>query len=287
MVAASADPAIKTGDRLVSINGIESVDWESREESLVSGSPQWRHWQLANELCSGPIGTTVSLRIERNGRTLDARLTYQKQVPTLSPPRPDPVTQLNSGVWYLDLTRASQQDMDNHLTELSQARALIIDLRGYPTPMTGMELLRHVLAEPEHTRWMHMPLYETPFGEPVSYTELGWDLVPATPRFIGRLVVLTDGQAISQAESILGYFSDLHLATIVGTPSAGANGDVQYFYTPSGYRISFTGLRVTRHNSAESIHLRGVTPDITVSPSLQDVRAGRDVVLEEALRFLQ
>jgi C-terminal processing protease CtpA/Prc len=287
VVTASADPAVRAGDRIVSIDGVEFSAWAEKQTSLVSGSPQWRRWQLAGVLNAGPAGTPVSLGLERDGHILDATLTYDKQAPRLSPPRPESVTQFKDGVWYLDITRASVQDLDDHLGQLSQARALIVDLRGYPTPMTGMQLLRHLLTGPEHAQWMHLPKYDAPFGRPAGYNDLGWNLVPVGPRIAGKVVVLTNGRAISQAESVLGYFADLHLATIVGSSSAGTNGDVQNFYTPSGYRISFTSLRVTHHDGITPFHLQGVTPDITIEPTLQDFRAGRDVVLDQAMKLCQ
>jgi len=134
---------------------------------------------------------------------------------------------------------------------------------------------------------MHLPEYDTPFDRPVREVGLGWNLSPVAPRFPGKVLMLTDGRAISQAESVLGYFSDLHLATIIGSPNAGTNGDVQRFSTPSGYYISFTGLRVTRHDGVTPFHLRGVTPDVAIAPTLEDVRAGHDVVLERDLTLAQ
>lgn len=287
VVAASAEPSVHVGDRVVSIDGVGFGAWATKQTTLVSGSPQWRRWQLASVLDSGPMGAAVVLGLERDGGTLDVALTYQKLTSRLAPPRPAPVTQLKDGVWYLDITRASLEDLNGHLGELSKARALIVDLRGYPASMAGMQLLRHLLVEPEHAQWMHVPRYDTPYDQPVGYGDLGWDLEPEAPRIAGKVVVLTDGRAISAAESILGYFADLHLATIVGSRSAGTNGDVQYFFTPSGYRISFTGLYVTRHDGVTPFHLQGVTPDIIVEPTLQDIRAGRDMVLDRAMKLCQ
>jgi C-terminal processing protease CtpA/Prc len=287
VVTASADPAVHAGDRIVSIDGVGFSDWAQNQATLISGSPQWRRWQLAGVLSAGSAGEPISLGLERDGHTLDATLTYDKQALRLSPPRPEPITQLKDGLWYLDITRASVRDLDDTLGQLSKARALIVDLRGYPTEGTGMQLLRHLLTEPEHAQWMHLPRYEAPFDRPEGYNDIGWNLVPVAPRITGKVVVLTNGSAISQAESILSYFAELHLATIVGTSSAGTNGDMQYFFTPSGYGIIFTGLRVTHHNGVTPFHLQGVTPDITVEPTLQDVRAGRDPVLEQAVKLCQ
>jgi C-terminal processing protease CtpA/Prc len=287
VVVASAYPTVRAGDRVVSVNGVDFNVWATKETSLVSGSPQWRRWQLASALNAGPIGTAVSMGLERDGHTVTVTLTYEKQARKLSSPRPDSITSLKDGVWYVDITRASEQDLNDHLGQFSRARALIVDLRGYPAANTGIELLQHLLAEPEHTRWMHIPKYDAPFDQPVGYDDIGWNLTPISPRIMGKIIVLTNGRAISYAESILGYFADLHLATIVGSPSAGTNGDVQNFYTPSGYRLTFTSLRVTHHDGVTPFHLRGVIPDVAVNPTLQDVRAGRDVVLEQALKLSQ
>jgi hypothetical protein len=285
VVTASADPAVHAGDRIVSIDGVEFSAWAQKQSTLVSGSPQYIRWQLAGALRTGPTGTPVSLGLERDGHTLNATLTYDKQLPSLSPPRPEAITQLKDGLWYLDITRASEQDLDDHLAQLSHARALIVDLRGYPIQGTGMQLLRHLLTGPEHAQWMHVPMYDAPFDRPVGYSDRGWNLEPVAPRIVGKIVVLTNGSAISQAESILGYFADLHLATIVGSSSAGTNGDIQYFYTPSGYGIRFTGRRVTHHDGVTPFHLQGVTPNVTIEPTLQDFRAGRDPVLDHAVRL--
>jgi C-terminal processing protease CtpA/Prc len=78
-------------------------------------------------------------------------------------------------------------------------------------------------------------------------TCFGWNLQPRTPRLAGRIVFLTDGRAISYAESVLGYLADRKLGTIVGSTTAGANGNVARFSVPSGFTITFTGSRITHH----------------------------------------
>lgn len=287
-VTASIDPSVHAGDRIVSINGVAFDVWATSQLSQLSGSPQWKRWRLAHTLNAGPAGTSVTLGLERDDQKIEAALTYQSEaIHRPSPPRPDPVAELKQGVWYLDITRASLQDLNKQMEQLAKARAVIVDLRGYPTPNTGIQLLRHLLPEPEHARWMHLPKYNAPFDRPIGYVDLGWDIQPVAPRIAGKIMVLMDGRAISQAESILGYFGDMHLATIVGSPSAGTNGDVQQFTTPSGYRISFTGLRVTHHDGVTPFHLQGTMPDVTVEPSLQDIRADRDIVLDQAINLCQ
>jgi len=106
---------------------------------------------------------------------------------------------------------------------------------------------------------------------------------PQAPRIAGRIVVLTDGRAISYAESVMGYMADRTLGTIVGSATAGTNGNVASFVTPGGFTIGFTGMRVTRHDGSGQHHLVGVSPDVVATPTLEGLRAGRDEVLERGL----
>ncbi|MFI5078914.1 MAG: S41 family peptidase, partial [Vicinamibacteria bacterium] len=194
------------------------------------------------------------------------------------------VSEMEPGLWYVDLTRASMADVTSRLDALAVARGVVFDVRGYPTD-AGAGILPHLLDAPETDRWMHVAKIVGPFGEAAGWFDFGWDLKPAAPHIAGRVVFLTDGSAISYAESVMGYVADRHLATIVGRPTAGTNGNVASFVTPSGFRVSFTGMRVTRHDGRSPHHLVGVEPDVALAPTLAGIRAGRDEVLERGVQL--
>ena len=148
-------------------------------------------------------------------------------------------------------------------------------------------MLPHILGTPEADLWMHVAKIVGPFGRIAGWQNIGWNLTPATPRLAGKIVFLTDGRAISYAESVMGYISGRHLATIVGSPTAGTNGNIAAFQVPGDFTIVITGMRVTGHDGVAVHHLVGVMPDVPVSPTLAGIRAGRDEVLERALSLLQ
>ena len=52
---------------------------------------------------------------------------------------------------------------------------------------------------------------------------------------------------------------------------------------PGGFRLGFTGMRVTGHDGQEPHHLVGIKPDIPIAPTIAGLRAGRDEVLDRAL----
>ena len=84
----------------------------------------------------------------------------------------------------------------------------------------------------------------------------------------------------------MGYVKDRKLATIIGGPTAGTNGNIVTFATPGGFAITFTGMRVTGHDGRAQHHMVGIAPDIRLEPTLAGVRTGRDELLERALAQL-
>jgi hypothetical protein len=233
-------------------------------------------------LSSGEKGATVRLGLDNGQGSRPVTLGYSTSPPAEK--RPLPVSEMEPGLWYVDLTRASMADVTSRLDALAGARGVVFDVRGYPTD-AGAGILPHLLDAPETDRWMHVAKIVGPFGEAAGWFDFGWDVKPAAPHIAGRVVFLTDGRAISYAESVMGYVADRHLATIVGRPTAGTNGNVASFVTPSGLRVSFTGMRVTRHDGRSPHHLVGVEPDVALAPTLAGVRAGRDEVLERGAQL--
>lgn len=290
VITASRDASVQPGDRIVTIDGEPAQHWMERQLALVSGSPQFHPWQAVRELMLGPKDGALALQVERQGKTLDVVLHYDTQYRDLlgmtDATRPAPIAEVKPHTWYVDLSRVESKDLQPYVERLAHAQAIVFDMRGYPKGDIGPFVLTHLLRQDEHAKWMHVNRYSGPFEQVASTDDQGWDLKPAAPRFGGRIAFLCGGGAISYAESVLGYVADEHLATIVGTPSAGTNGNIQRFVTPSDYSIVFTGMRTTRHDGHSRYHLIGAVPSVGAAPTLAGFRAGHDEVLERALQVV-
>ncbi len=281
VVVSSARPSeVPVGAVVATIDGEPATDRLARSVSLTSGTTQWRQVSGVWPITMGPTGTRVRLGVDDGSGARDVELTYGTPPPPVT--RPGPVAEKEPGVWYVDLTRAKMAEIEPKLAAIAAARAVVFDARGYPTD-AGFGILPHLLDAPEGDRWMHVARIVGPFYEIAGWTDVGWDVKPVSPRIAGRVVFLTDGGAISYAESVMGYVGDRKLGTIVGGPTAGTNGNVASFVTPGGFLVNFTGMRVTRHDGRSPHHLVGVIPDVPAAPTLEGVRAGRDEVLERGL----
>jgi C-terminal processing protease CtpA/Prc len=118
------------------------------------------------------------------------------------------------------------------------------------------------------------------------YDQSAWDLPPADEQLTAKIAFLTDGRAISYAESIMGIVEHYKLGEIVGSTTAGTNGNVNPFALPGGYRVSWTGMKVLKHDGSQH-HGVGIQPTVPVQPTPAGIATGRDEVLEKAIEVLQ
>jgi hypothetical protein len=72
----------------------------------------------------------------------------------------------------------------------------------------------------------------------------------------------------------------------IGSPTAGANGDITSFVAPGGIRISFSGHDV-RWADGKQLQRVGLIPDIEAHPTIVGIRAGKDEVLDRAVSFIE
>jgi hypothetical protein len=287
VVTGSAIPEqVPVGAIVDAVGGKSAADLLDADMRLNSGSAQWRQARsmLDLQLCTRDAGINLSVQLPA-GPSRQVVVTCNAAQPVIDQ-RPNAVTEREQGIWYVDLTRVTAAELAPSFQSLAAAKGIVFDMRGYPTD-AGMVILRHLIETPEHDLWMHLPRIAGPFGQVEDWQSVGWNLQPAAPYLPARRVFLTDGRAISYAESVMGYVKDRKLGTIIGATTAGTNGNIVNFATPGGFTVVFTGMRVTGHDGRAQHHLVGITPDIRLDPTLAGVRAARDELLERALAYLQ
>src|SRR5437016_11173916 len=113
-----------------------------------------------------------------------------------------------------------------------------------------------------------------------------WNLQPTSPRLTAKKAFIVDGRAISYAESCLGIIENYKLGAIVGGPSAGTNGNVNPFKLPGGYSISWTGMKVLKHDGSQH-HGIGILPAVPASRTRKGVAEGKDEILLRGLEVVK
>ncbi|MBW6533566.1 MAG: hypothetical protein K0B11_01020 [Mariniphaga sp.] len=191
---------------------------------------------------------------------------------------------LGDSIFYLNLDQITMSEIDSMMPDLIECKGIICDLRGYPN--NNHELLNHLLTLNDTVdNWFRIPQILYPDQKNISYDGRGWNVIPREPHIDTPVVLITDSRAISYAESVLALVKHYNLATIVGQPSAGTNGNVNEIILPNGFKTRFTGMKVTNLDGSQHFGV-GVLPDVYVEKTIDGVSEGRDEFLEKALEIL-
>ena len=278
---------VNVGDEVVAIDGKPALQALREVEALISSAtPQWRRWTGLHHVSAGETGSKAVLTIRNpDATTRTVTLTHTARMEPLRERRPEKIAELKPGLWYLDLERITDADFDAALEKLAAARGIIFDLRGYPR--IGSKPLRHLTDSAiQSARW-NVPIVRRPDLAGVEWNTNGrWSLQPLQPRLPKNIVFLTDGRAISYAESWMGIVEAYKLAEIVGEPTAGTNGNINQLTLPGDYRVIFTGMKVLKHDGSRH-HGVGIAPTVPASPTVAGIRAGGDEQVEKAIEVLE
>lgn len=280
----SAGLPLQNGDEITAINGVTARKYiDSVMKTISAGSANALFEAAVGDMRIGVKDSALGLSVAGKKMQVTYSLSpndyYKMVIDTSSGYR-----QLDSGQIYINISVMPWKEMQAKLPEMAKAKVLIFDLRGYPKDENGSAILSHLLKNPEKTKWMQLQQIILPDHEKTDWDSIGWNLSPKVPHIGGKVFFLTNASAISYAESVMGYVKGEKLATIIGEPTAGANGDVNTVSLPGGYFFIFTGLKATNHNGTQHF-MKGIQPDVQVSQTIKGIREGRDELLEKALEL--
>ncbi len=199
--------------------------------------------------------------------------------------RPENGSAVAAGISYFDLQGAANEALEKVFKKLEAADGIVFDLRGYPGD-AAYRLLPHLIDQRAASAQWNVPVVTLPDRQEWTWRQSAWDLQPSDTPLDAEIAFLADGRAISYAESIMGIVEHYKLGEIVGSATAGTNGNVNPFSLPGGYNVSWTGMKVLKHDGSQH-HGVGILPTVPAEPTAQGIAAGRDEVLEKAIEVLQ
>jgi len=289
----------RKGDQLLTVDGVDALTVLEQVKARTPGSPQLSEYRALNQFGAGPVGSIVHVGLLRSGnhmtvdfmRTAERRNYFFNPVPEFQFPA---FAELRPGVYYLNLYHCGAALLSEKMPLLAQAEGLIIDWRwdGHKIP-EGTEMISphtdivpHLIDNEVQASPMLIPLIVQPDRRGWRYDENTWPISPKAPRIKARIVFINEPSTVSYGETCMAVIADYHLATLVGAPTAGCNGNANFIPLPGGLRAMWTGMDVRKHDHSP-FYLRGFTPDHPVSRTLEGVIAGRDEFLAAAIAAIE
>jgi uncharacterized protein (TIGR03437 family) len=279
---------IQAGDAILSIDGQAVTDLIASAEGLISGaSRQWLRYEALTQIGAGAYGSTIQLETESGGQQQVVAMTRTTLTNLWEPlgatpePRPAAIAELEPGIFYVDVTRTSSDQWSAALTELQGASGIVFDYRGYPQFLPQANFV----ATTGPGIKLFIPTPQLPDRTGLTFKDVSWANTPTSPLLTAKPVFLTDGRAISFAETSLILAAGNHLGDIVGGPSAGTDGNVTGFNLFGLYYVGFTAMKTLNWDGSQ-YHGIGTRPTVPIMRTRAGVAAGTDQVLERGLALL-
>ncbi len=283
---AAAGP-FRVGDVLTTLDGRPVTEIAHQVRDLYGASNEAaRMYGIARNLTRGPCGA-VRVGVQRSAESeLEAQRVAMKTLRFDAGSRNDrpgdTFQMLSPEVAYLKLSSIKVADVAGYVGKAATAKSLIVDIRNYPSEFVVFALGSLLVDEPAPFAIFTIADLSNPgafhFGPRMT-------LPPAQPHFPGRVMILVDESSISQAEYTTMALRASPRARIVGTQTAGADGNVSPIELPGGFRTRISGIGVFYPDRAPTQQV-GVKLDVVCPNTVAGLRDGRDETLDCALREL-
>ena len=279
---------LQAGDVIQQLDGAIISDLVAQWTPLYADSNQAaRLRDMAEYLTRGDCGA-ASVVVDRGGQTMTLqpnRLSTDQidSSRTTTHDLAGPAFQmLAPDIAYMKISTLTQAECPADIAAAAGTAGLIIDIRDYPGDFPLFALGNLLVTQPT-------TFVQFSDGDPKNPGAFGWagteQLTPASPHYNGKVVILVDEITQSDAEYHAMAFRAAG-AVVVGSTTAGADGNVSTVPLPGGYssRISGIGVFYPDHTSTQRV---GIVPDVWVTPTIAGIRAGRDEVLEEGMQQIR
>ncbi|MGF7179135.1 S41 family peptidase [Tunturiibacter psychrotolerans] len=186
---------------------------------------------------------------------------------------------LSPDIAYLKLSSVREADVGSYIEAAKKTRGMIIDIRNYPAEFVVFALGNRLVTQPTPFAMFSSADLSNPGAFHLTPPVM---LTPDDPHYRGKVVILVDEWTMSQAEYTTMAFRSTPNAIVIGSMTAGADGNVSTIPLPGNLSTLISGLGVFYPDGSPTQRV-GIHIDVDAHATLEGVRSGRDEVLETAI----
>lgn len=101
----------------------------------------------------------------------------------------------------------------------------------------------------------------------------------------GKVVIIVNETTQSQAEYTTMAFRAAPNVTVIGSTTAGADGNVSSIYLPGAIRTMISGIGIF-YPDGKGTQRVGIVPDVIVKPTINGIKNGKDELLDKAIEII-
>ncbi len=288
---ASRKPELKIGDEIISINGKSSVDIikEKLPYTCASNYPTQLREIAMNFLRTND--GSITIKIMRDGKEESKEI---KCLPFSSYNLVEYWNKkskknercwkfINKDIGYINPATIKNDSLKFIMNQFKDTKGIIIDMRCYPGEFMVFTLGAYLMPNPTDFVKFSWGNLDYPglftLGENLKVGGENKDY------YKGKIIIIDDESTQSQAEYTTMAFRTAPNAKVIGSTTAGADGNVSEIFFPGGIRTMISGIGVITPDGKETQRV-GIIPDIESKPTIKGFREGKDEVLLKAIELI-
>lgn len=277
----------KIGDEIVSINGEKVTDLIKKYDPLVAASnydTKLRTLPLAFLLRSN--NDDIQLDINRAGIIFQKKCTLINYNSTYSIKKPSTkaykIIEENIGYVYPGSYKNSDLPAIKKLFE--NTNGMVIDMRCYPTDF--MPFIFGEYIKQDKTPFVKFTVGN--FAKPGTFVfgKEGISNGGNKNAYKGKIIVIVNEESQSNAEYTTMAFQSSPNVKVIGSQTAGADGNVSTIVLPGGISSWISGIGVFYPDGTPTQRV-GVKIDYPIKPTIKGITDGKDELLEKAISLLK
>ncbi|MEJ2905807.1 S41 family peptidase [Pedobacter panaciterrae] len=275
------------GDIITAINGEEV---QSLINKYLPITPASNHGTALRDMTSvylrRGIDSTFNLQIIRNNvpMTVVQQGLEISKVNDVYLQSHKPAYQLiNTGIGYVYCGAYKNTMLDSIKTKFKDTKGIIVDMRGYP--VDEMERTFVAYFKPDSSIFAKFTGRSISNPGMFTYEESAKTGIKTTDYYKGKVVVLVNENSQSNSEFVTMALQSAPNTTVIGSSSAGADGNVTPISLPGAITTWYSGLGVYYPDGTNAQRV-GVKINKVVRPTIDGILTGKDEVLEEAKKLI-
>lgn len=287
------EESLRPGDVITAVDGVTMTD---RIAALEKVQPVPTPGKYGIWFCYSLISaadSTAQVTVERDGVPLTLTVTTRED--RFLPENPWESGLMEDGrIGYIDPGALQEGDVERLMEEFADTEGIIVDLRQYPSEQVLYLLSEYFIPEPRVFAAVDCPDPLRPGNFcrlPFKMSGAGFSKIMGIsdrddyPLYEGKIALLINEFSQSQSETTAMGLRQAPRAVVVGSPSIGADGDVAKMKLPGKIVVTFSTLGIYTPEG-ETIQRVGVQPDVFCRPTVEDLRQGRDALMETAIDLI-
>ena len=281
---------LQIGDKLLEIEGKSIKEIWKKQQFYATGSEA----NIINRagvfgLFSGPENSIVNFKVidykSKKIQEIQTIRNYKHQRYALYTALLDRQDNrmLNDSTYYFNLSENPLTDtLLNFIND--PTKHIIFDVRGYLTLDSEQKgLIRKLITDTVVQNNMSSLQILSPKTK--WFTEGPQVTIPENQHPKAKFYFLIAEATQSAPETFLDIIKYWKIGTLIGKHTAGANGEINIMNLPGNITTTFSGVMV-KNSDGSTHHLNGISPDIEVDYTLDDVIHQRDPYILKALEII-